>query len=229
MLARFTALISDSYLRLGYTLGWRFLYTPASSLTCPNGFLLLGINPGGDRFAVSETFEEGNAYILEQWSPDGTRLQWQVKAIFDVLAERFLGNRSQGRTLLNETITTNFCPFRSPTWQALPRKSEAVAFSTGLWRRILAEVTPRVVLCLGRKPYCHISRILGRHATTRGNITSLPTGWGDMTFELQKFGGNGSYTVLARLPHLSQFKLMSRPECLPYVDEFANQLCSAAT
>lgn len=121
-LAYYTALIREAYSGLGYSLGWEFLYTPAATLRCPNGFMLVGINPGGDAFGVAESVEEGNAYLIQEWSPDGARLQQQVRSFFSLLSDRFLGHTAQGDALLGQTLTTNFCPFRSPTWRELPRR-----------------------------------------------------------------------------------------------------------
>lgn len=229
MLTRYTTLIRDAYSTLGYTLGWEFLYTPAITLGCPNGFLLLGINPGGDSFGITESVEEGNAYLVQQWSPDGTRLQNQVKAFFDVLAGTFVGGPGQGTALLNETLTTNFCPFRSPTWRQLPRQAEAIVFSSNLWNQLLSEITPRVILCMGATPYPFLQDALRRQATVSVPERCFPTGWGRFQFALQVFVRGHQPIVLARLLHFSQYKLMSRAVCVPHVQAFINEIYAVAT
>lgn len=227
--AQYTALIRDAYSRLGYSLGWEFLYTPAASLGCANGFMLVGINPGGDVFGIAESVEDGNAYLIQEWSPDGTRLQQQVRSFFGVLAERFKGQAADGDAMLSQTLTMNFCPFRSPTWQALPRRPEAIAFSQCLWTDLLADVTPRVVLCMGALPYRYLQDILQRQAEPIGRERRFPTGWGHYDFALRVYTAQARSVVLARLLHFSQYKVMSRQACWPHVRAFVDALHAAAT
>lgn len=77
--------IESAYKRLGMELGWRFLYTPASTLSCPSGAMLVGLNPGGDEHGVTPSVEEGNAYLVEDWPGDGASLQDQVQQFFAAL------------------------------------------------------------------------------------------------------------------------------------------------
>jgi hypothetical protein len=227
--AHYTALIRDAYSRLGYSLGWEFLYTPAATLRCPNGFILVGINPGGDVFGIAESVEEGNAYLIQEWSPDGARLQQQVRSFFSLLSDRFLGHATQGDALLGQTLTTNFCPFRSPTWRELSRRPEAISFSQGLWTDLLSDITPRVVLCMGALPCRYLQDILRRQAETIDGERRFPTGWGKYDFALRVYSIEGRPVVLARLLHFSQYKLMSRETCRPHVRAFVDAIHAAAT
>jgi hypothetical protein len=227
-LSRYTTQIREAYSSLGYTLGWRFLYTPARTLACPNGFMLVGINPGGAEFGITVSVEKGNAYLVEKWSPDGTRLQNQVKKFFELLAGEFLGCDRLGEGLLSKTLTTNFCPFRSPTWRQLPRRAEAIVFSKKLWNQLLSEVTPRVILCMGARPYSFLRKSLGRLATVSQCERCFPSGWGQYQFALEVFARGNQPIVLTRLLHLSQYKLMSRKECTPLAKEFIQKIHAAA-
>ena len=229
MLTECTSAIAKAYSRLDYSLGWRFLYSPARTMQCANGFLLLGTNPGGDRYQVSKTVESGNAFIVEDWGREGIGLQNQVRLLFDLLETQFQGRRGDGESLLSETMTSNFCPFRSPTWRQLPRQSEAIAFSASLWHAILTQVSPRVIICMGTIAYPFIRETLFLLANSKGRVTLLPTGWGDYAFSIHKFERAGSPIVLAHLPHLSRYKLMSRSQCLPYVKGFVERIHHAAT
>lgn len=227
--AHYTALIRDAYSRLGYSLGWEFLYTPAATLQCPNGFMLVGINPGGDTFGIAESVEEGNAYLIQEWSPCGARLQQQVRSFFALLSERFRGHATEGDALLSQTLTTNFCPFRSPTWRELPRRPEAISFSQGLWTGLLSDIAPRVVLCMGALPYRYLQDILGRQAATIDGERRFMTGWGNYDCALTVYSIKGRPMVLARLLHFSQYRLMSRESCRPHVRAFVDALHAAAT
>ena len=215
--------IEAAYANFGYTLGWEFLYGPASTLACPNGLMLMGINPGGDRYKVTQTVEAGNDYLIGRWSKDGTILQSQVLRFFEVLAASSLGRGATARELLNATLTTNFCPFVSPTWKDLPNRAKAVAFSNRLWSDLLGQTSPKVIICMGRVPFPYLESILRNLGKLRGN-TELPTGWGAYQFRVQSYGLGSSISVLARIPHFSQYRLMSRAECLPRVQDFVRQI-----
>ena len=200
-LSRFTDAIREAYNRLGYTRGWGFCTRRPPLWSAQAGSYLVGINPGGDHSGEAESVESGNAYLVEQWSPDGTRLQRQVRAFFRLLAEQFLGDASRGDRLLNQTLTTNFCPFRSPTWRQLPRQSEAVAFSELL--HDLSTIWPRVILSMGALLYRYLQGALASRAREVGGEHQLPTGWGSQKFAYRAYERDGRRLVLARFPHLS--------------------------
>ncbi len=213
--------IASAYDRLGLQLGWRFLYGPPSSLLCPNGVMLVGINPG-ETFSVRASVEPGNAYLVEHWSRDGTNLQAQVLQLFEVFA-RYIGRGRSGRELLDETLTTNFCPFRSPTWAQLSRKREAVNFSRQFWANLVPRINARLIISMGRLPFRQFQRVLTTFASGPA-VRELPTGWGKLTFCLQTYSHGTRKIVLARIPHLSRYRLMSRPACLPFVGAFAQTI-----
>ena len=214
--------ISSAYDRFGYSLGWRFLYGPKRTLSCPSGIVFLGLNPGGRRYSVDVSVEEGSAYIVERWGrrpnrPDGyapgeSPLQKQLRGLFDLLAANMPGDWKNGDELLAQTLAANFCPFRSPDWKSLSNRKEAVEFSRTLWTRIFDEFTPQLILTMSGLSYNQLKRVLGRDPEE----SSLPTGWGKVEFKIARY----SDVTLARLPHLSTFKLMSRAGCVPHVAEF---------
>jgi hypothetical protein len=49
---------------------------------------------------------------------------------------RALGNRSPDR-LMGDTLTANFGPFRSPSWDRLAKPAQSIEFSRALWRMLL--------------------------------------------------------------------------------------------
>lgn len=217
------ARISKAYADLGYRLGWRFIYGPASTLTCPNGIMLMGTNPGGDQYSVDPTVEAGNAYLVERWSSDGTNLQAQVFRFFEVIARSSLGRGTTAREQLNTSLTTNFCPFRSPTWALLPDRPKAVAFSRQLWSDLLGEITPKLLICMGAPPFPYLESVLRGLGTLRSDV-ELSTGWGKLRFRVQSYMLGSGGTVLARVPHFSQYRLMSRPNCVPCVQALVRHI-----
>lgn len=216
--------IEAAYERLGMELGWRFLYTPASTLSCPNGVMLVGLNPGGDEHGVTPSVEEGNAYLVEDWPGDGASLQDQIHQFFAALHQAGAASGKTPREALHGTLTTNYCPFRAPTWGELPRKEGAKRFSNRFWRWLLPKIEPDLVLCMGRKPYRLFQDILREEASQVGDERHWPTGWGDIQFDALSYRIDHRQTTIVFIPHLSRFKLMSREESVTRVERFARDL-----
>jgi hypothetical protein len=191
--------IDEAAARLGYRLGWRFM-------TCPEAWrhdaklLLVTLNPGGERVhGPAWSQEEGSAYVVESWEgcPRGASpLQRQVQAMF----------ATAGCTP-EETFSAHFVPFRSPSWSALERHQEALAFSRELWRWLLPQVPAQRVVCLGQEAGREIAQLTGAR-----DLEALPTGWG----EIKAYrGATADGRELIILPHLSRFRLFNRPASQP--------------
>lgn len=122
--------VGREYEALGHQLGWRFLYSPANTLSTSTQILFLGKNPGGGRYvAPVASVEEGNAYRLERWGghDNYNPLQNQVQKLFGILAKKL--EQQSSADLMDKTLTSNFCPFRSSGWPSLHRRSESISFS----------------------------------------------------------------------------------------------------
>jgi hypothetical protein len=84
MLSSFAKRIQDAYGRIGHQLGWRFLASPARTLSPETKLAFVGLNPGGSIYEPPPlSVEDGNAYRVERWGPGGTlnRLQVQMRLI----------------------------------------------------------------------------------------------------------------------------------------------------
>jgi len=129
---------------VGPTFGWEFLYCPPSLLSERSRLWFIGINPGGPggtSKAARECFEDGNAYYVDQkWSPDGEVLRDQVREFFKLLAGALDRRKLTGEGLLNETLTSNFCPITSDTWRAVAERRKALDLSRKLWSDILKQL-----------------------------------------------------------------------------------------
>ncbi len=73
--------ISRAYEDLGHELGWRFLASPARTLSEDTKMLFAGINPGGSRYEPPlASVEGGNAYRVERWGKDGGSAAYRSKS-----------------------------------------------------------------------------------------------------------------------------------------------------
>jgi hypothetical protein len=113
---------------------------------------------------------------------------------------------------MDETLASNFCPFRSPSWEALPNKERSVAFSLDLWRdvwrHVLQHVERPVVICNGKRAPRYFRTVLvDQGARLIGSREVGATGWGEQTYELARY----DTAMLVTVPRLSQYPII---ECL---------------
>jgi hypothetical protein len=211
--AQATDAISREYSSLGHRLGWRFLYTPAQSLTPEFPLFFIGLNPGGSEFCPPQpSVEAGNAYRVEPWAANGqlNPLQVQVCGLFERLAALMPGVERD--RLMDRSLAANFCPFRSPSWASLPSRNASVAFSKKLWTHILRESTPGALICLTGLPARYLGEIQQKLGWRPVGEEAFPVGWGSVSCSIRRFVRGSQATVLVRLPHLSRFRIIGRPE-----------------
>ncbi|MFD1342652.1 hypothetical protein [Litorisediminicola beolgyonensis] len=181
---------------LGVGLGWRLLYSPATTVEHAR-IAFIGLNPGGraeDPRHAQLAPPRGSAYRDEAWGrhPAGRApLQVQVQrmcALLDEPAERVLAG--------------NLVPYRSPRWTDLPDRKGAVAFGQSLWSEILTRAAPELIITMGAEATTAVSAVFGNPERTK-----LPVSWGSVSGHHAAAGG----VRLVGLPHLSTFRIFGRP------------------
>jgi hypothetical protein len=222
--------IETAYVDLDHQLGWRFLYTPARTLRPGMPLALVPINPAGSRFLPpAPSVECGNAYRIECWGKRGRHnpLQRQVMRFYCELA-RALGRAP--KSLMDDTLAANFCPFRSPRWDKrhLPNWWPTIRFSAELWDSVLDVAHPRALVCLGEPPYKQLCALLER----RGGVLAatpkpLPINWGTYRCELAWYEAPQGQTLIAYVPHLSTFKIFGRRESRPSTEALVAAVAAA--
>jgi len=206
----YTDRIEDAYTRLGHHLGWAFLYTPAATLNAGTRLAFVGLNPGGDTFQPPfASREDGNAHRLDRWWNGGlSPLQVQVCRMYAEIATHL---SVPGPKLMDETLSTNLCPFRSPDEARLANRAASLQFSEALWRDIFAQVNPKAVICLGGTVETALGRVLTGAGAELTSRQERPVGWGEVTYSLTRYQHGDRTTLLVRLPHLSRFGIFGRP------------------
>jgi len=199
------ARIEEAYFNSENDLGWRLLASPAAVLDDAE-IAFIGLNPGGnaqpsDHPDLSTRCE--SAYVAEWWgaspAPGQSPLQRQVRALFrklQVEPERVLAG--------------NLVPFRSPSWDRLKNREDALRFGEHLWSGILARARPRLVIGMGSTTYASLSRVL--RAT---DARSVRVDWGNVRGMRANFHGG----ALIGLPHLSRFGIVTRTRSEPALRE----------
>ena len=195
---RFDRTVIDAeYQRLDYRKGWSFLGTADLTLRTA-AVAFVGLNPGGggakDRYEYQGLWDfPGNAYIDEKWGADGkqTAIQGQIKAWHDLLGLK-----------PSESLCAHFVPFRSPTWNSLEHKNEALAFATKLWRWVFDISPATLFITMGKLQAGYLAGALGAK-----HVAQLPTGWGKQVIDVWD---SPSGRRLVGMPHPSRYKLFNR-------------------
>lgn len=215
--------ITEEYRRLGHSMGWRFLTSSRRSLFTSPQVALITANPGGDHQPKdhgTSSCESGCAYIVERWKgqPAGEEnLQRQVRMLFSAIS-RISRDSKGGDALLNTSLSGYFVPFRSPRFSMLHNPRASIAFGSILWSKVFSMVGPRLVLTIDPHAFKGITKLTKASGGALCQSKSFATGWGDYTADVCHFQFNGIARTVVRLPHLSQYKLFSRPECIPKVE-----------
>lgn len=190
---RLEARIWQQYDLLGAGMGWRLLYSPTRVLL-GSEVAFIALNPGGSARTDRGTFAvPGSAYVDESWAgypPGQSPLQRQVRLLFSSV-----GIEPQ------KVLAGNLVPYHSPSWKALPRPKEAIAFGRSVWAEIIESAQPNLIICVGAETWRAVSLLVAATPPTR-----IPLGWGAV---------NGMRASFPRgriigLPHLSRFRVFGR-------------------
>lgn len=216
--------IHQAYEDLGHHLGWRFLYTPASTLSKDTKLMFAGINPGASHYEPPlASVEQGNAYRKEPWGKGNSlnSLQIQVCGLYELLSEK-LGQPVDN--LMDQSLATNLCPFRSPSWAALPRQAESVEFCRELWKDIFDHLSPSVIICMAGVPFKYFGEVLKDRGFERTVTTRVPVAWGRVTSTQSKYRLEDEEVLTVRVPHLSRYRIFGRPESREAVDQLTDTI-----
>jgi hypothetical protein len=222
------AKIQVAYDDLGHELGWRFLSTPAKTLSESTQLVFLGLNPGGAHYeAPVISVEKGNAYHVERWGNGGelSGLQVQIQLLYDKLSERLY--QQPTATLMDQTLAANFCPFRSPSWDRLHNRAKSVEFSKHLWFYLFQCLSPSVIICLTDLPFMHIGEVLLWRGFEEKGASKKLVGWGNVTYSTTTYEMENEKVTMIRLPHLSRYKVFGRHESQHAINELADSVVKA--
>lgn len=193
--------------RLGYRHGWTFLGTPEQTLRQMR-VAFVGLNPGGgnetDDYAYRGVWApaQGNGYFDERWGPNDSfsTIQKQVQKWHEIVGVE-----------ADESICAQFIPFRSPDWNRLERKAEALAFAQRLWNWVFDVSPASLFVTMGKAPAVHLASLLEAK-----KVAHFPVGWGKQTIDVwdSQYGRR-----IVAMPHPSRFALFGRSDDLSKVAE----------
>jgi hypothetical protein len=87
---------------------------------------------------------------LSKWLGNGPRHQRRVTALLAEIGTTLAPGKPTAQ-FIDDTLTTNFCPFRSASVAELHRKAESDRFSERLWSDLLRSFVPAMLIGNGRE------------------------------------------------------------------------------
>lgn len=198
-------IIQAVYDDLGFRRGWTFMATPEQRMQT-SAVVIVGLNPGGGGPSdthqygaiwdtpVDDDHPTGNAYADEHWAAGGgdTPVQQQV-----MQWHRAIGCSPA------DSFCAQFVPFRSPDWERLDNRADALRFGRRLWAWVLDRSPASLFVTMGKQAGAEIAALLDAR-----RARSFPTGWGRQTIDLFEAPG-GARRVVA-MPHPSRYRLLGR-------------------
>ena len=235
--------IENAYEKQGYGLGWCFLHSSKKTLTSSTKLMFVGINPGGGGSStpipslppsqfIQASCEEGNAYRVKDWGETGRQHQNEVQKMFRRLSSVGIG--TSWEDLMDNTLTSNFCPFRSPgggwTRQDRDDKKEAVQFSYELWSDILPHLEPKVIICDGNggdSAFGYFTELFGRLDFDVRRKGDFPFSYEGERRSIKKnylYGHSNKFVDIIGLPHLSWNQIFTRKGYEDPIGSFLNEV-----
>jgi len=221
-----TRRITAAYDTLGHQHGWHFLQTPKRTFSTAAPLWFLGLNPGGRRHQQTEiSVEAGNGYRVGQWggTDDLKPLQRQVIGLFSEISGHLGMDRDE---LMDTSLCSNICPYRSPSWQELPAKAETMRFCRGLWLGITRQLMPSVVVTIAPQANRVILDAMTECGYSVTDQSKLSAGWGTVKCSRIRLQRSNRKALIIRLPHLSRFGIIGREPSMPTVRKLSEEIAA---
>lgn len=167
--------------------GWSMFSTPAARISTAQ-VAIIGLNPGGSEGDESWQFD-GNAFVDGLWAKNGTAhsaIQQQIQALMVAL-----------QVDAQSVLIAQLVPFRSPSWNSLSHRVEALEFSKSLWEDLLPNISAPLFVCMGKEVARFMSRWFGGC-----EWRAYDTGWGNIYRCILADGRK-----VVSIPHPSRYQL----------------------
>ena len=204
---------------------------PRRLLNPQTKILYLGLNPGGKEDLpehLHASCENGTAFFTESWKnnvPGTENLQVQTQLLFEKLRNHLGIHGITTREFSDSHIlSAYFIPFRSDSWESLPKKTESIKSACKLWENIFSHWMPTYIITLGRDNYIQIENFLLKNNFTASPIENIPSGWGSCSHQVRAFHRKGQTIYLGTLLHLSRYSIMGKTKYAPAVDTFLTKM-----
>ena len=194
--------ILDIEIKYNFKEGYKLLYCPWSTIN-HSSIAFISLNPGSNMPDEADirllSDERGNSYEIEMHTTKSP-----ITHQFLELCKLLNKNPS-------DILTGTICPFRGKSWNSFSRdqKSEGIMLGKYFWHKTLDKVN--LFICIGNDVAKNMISI-----SDFKKEKIFDSGWGDIKIKRYK---DSADKTLIHLPHLSTFKLFSRKDCLPVLEQ----------
>lgn len=180
----------------GFKEGYKLLYCPWATIS-NSSVAFISLNPGSMPSGMEENLvsdERGNSYFVEK-----EYTKSPLTAQFLKMAE-FLAIKPES------ILTGVIHPFRSNRWKDFSKEQQKSGLRIGaeFWSLALSS-NIKTIVTVGNETFNQVSRL-----TNSEYVDSIFSGWGKC--HVQRYQTDTGCKLI-KLPHLSSYKLFSRPQC----------------
>ncbi len=194
--------ILDIEIKYNFNEGYKLLYCPWSTIN-HSSIAFISLNPGSnmpdkaDMRLLSD--ERGNSYEIEMHTTKSP-ITYQFLELCKLL------NKNP-----SDILAGTICPFRGKSWNSFSRDQKNAGLMLGkyFWHKTLDKIN--LFICVGNDVAKNMISI-----SDFKKEKIFDSGWGDIKITRYK---DSADKTLVHLPHLSTFKLFSRKDCLPVLEQ----------
>ncbi|MEW7865915.1 hypothetical protein [Aeromonas diversa] len=221
--------IQSKYDNLQNDMGWDLLFCRYDNMLSPQyPVAFFGINPGGgpcDNNAIS--VESKCAYYSERWKgcEEGEApLQQQMRALYTMIGDELGVSYKQ---LMDGSLMTNYIPARSRNWHSLKGKDEWLEHARKIWGARVNQVHCKLYIVISRIVFDELDGHLTKQGFQMVDKINEQIGWGRVRYQIQRYERGDQVSLIVRLPHLSTYKIFSRPACQPAIGRIKSEISNA--
>jgi len=218
--------IQIQYDNLKNDMGWDLLFCRYENMLSPQyPVAFFGINPGGgpcDNKAIS--VESECAYYNERWKgckKGNAPLQQQMKHLYTMVGDELGVSYTQ---LMDGSLMTNYIPARSRNWYSLKGKDEWLEHARLIWGERIKQVHCKLYIAISRIVFDELDSHLTKQGFQMVEKINELIGWGRVRYQIQRYERGDQVSLIVRLPHLSTYKIFSRPACQPAIDRIKSEI-----
>ncbi|MGE6126941.1 hypothetical protein ACLH0G_19825 [Aeromonas rivipollensis] len=221
--------IQGHYEKLKNDMGWDLLFCRYENMYAPRyPIAFFGLNPGGGACEINTISVEGKCdYYNGEWIKDAkgmAPLQLQMKALYTLIGNEVGATHEQ---LMDGSLMTNLIPVRSRNWDSLVGRQAWLEHSRLIWAERIKQVHCKIYIAISRTSFEELhGHLIAQGFKLVGEQINEQIGWGRVRYQVQRYECDGQASLLVRLPHLSTYKIFSRPACQPAIDRIMAAISS---
>lgn len=96
-----------------------------------------------------------------------------------------------------------------------------------IWDERIKQVHCKLYIAISKIVFDELDSHLTKHGFQMVEKINEQIGWGRVRYQIQRYERGDQVSLLVRLPHLSTYKIFSRPACQPAMDIIKREISKA--